>query len=310
MLSVNNLNVYTKSNKCILREITFTLENNKTLCILGQSGSGKSVLAYSIMDILHKNLYVKEGSVILDDEDLTLLKTNVRRKRLGKDISLIMQNPLTALDPTVKVGKQILEALKLHNKKENNEILIKRVYTLLEEVNLDKDIYNKYPHEISGGMAQKIVIAIAIANNPKLIIADEPITALDKKNTYDILKILKEKSNEYGSSMIYISHDIESVRYMADFILILYKGIIVEILSIENFLNNPKHPYTIDLKNSVISGTYKNNKIETTEKVESNIDGCIYYSNCKQKCDKCKTDIPIIENDGHFVRCIVNNLTD
>ncbi len=305
MLTVKNLDVFTKSEVCILKDISFELENNKTLCILGQSGSGKSVLAYSIMDILHKNLYVKNGVVTLDDEVLTDLKPIERRKRLGKTISLIMQNPLTALDPTIIVGKQILETLKIHNKKENNKVLIKKVYDLLEEVNLESEVYKKYPHEISGGMAQKVVIAIAIANSPKLIIADEPITALDRKNTLDILNILKEKKEQNNSSMIYISHDISSITYMADIVLVLYKGNVVEILSKEEFVNNPLHPYTIDLKNSVIKGRYKDNKIETNflDKT-SESEGCPYLSNCSKCEEKCKNEIPLVKRNNRFIRCI------
>lgn len=304
MLCVNNLDVFTKSNNQILKNISFTLEDNKVLCILGQSGSGKSVLAYSIMDILHKNLILQNGSIILDDTDLTSLTPLQHRKRLGKDISLIMQNPLTALDPTVRIGKQIAESIKIHNKSITKNDLIERVYTLLKEVNLEVDVYFKYPHEISGGMAQKAVIAIAIANNPKLIIADEPITALDKKSTYDILNILKAEKQKNNSSMIYISHDIESVSFMADIILVLYKGVVVEILS-NNEFDNPFHPYTKDLIASVIKGTYKDDKIEMRPKSKEKADnGCIYYQYCNKKSDDCKNEIPLIQENGRYYRCI------
>ncbi len=303
MLTVKNLDVFSKSNVQILNDISFTLENNKTLCILGQSGSGKSVLAYSIMDILHKNLFVKNGEITLDEMILTDLKPLDRRKILGKHISLIMQNPLTALDPTVKVGKQILETLKLHNSKENKDVLNKKVYSLLEDVGLESDVYNKYPHEISGGMAQKVVIAIAIANNPKLIIADEPITALDRKSTYDILRLLKEKQQAYNSMMIYISHDIASVEFMADFVIVLYKGVIVEIMTREEF-ETPLHPYSVDLKNSVIKGTYNENKIEVSEKTSDGDGMCIYYPYCKNRSEECVQDVPLKEVNNRLVRCI------
>lgn len=305
MLTVKNLGVSTKSGVMILNDISFNLMDNKTLCILGQSGSGKSVLAYSIMDILHKNLEVTSGDVILDTEILTDLNPTLRRKKLGANISLIMQNPLTALDPTVKVGKQIKEAILIHNKKIDKKLLEQRVLNLLAEVNLDKDIYDKYPYEISGGMAQKAVIAIAISNNPNLIIADEPITALDRKNTYDILNILKSKKENLNSSMIYISHDIASVEFMADDIIVLYKGYIVEILSKDKFINNPSHPYTIDLKNSVIKGTYTDNKIETIyETSYETKNGCIYQVHCKYKTKECEKDIPLINTENGCVRCV------
>ncbi len=303
MLTVKNLDVFSKSNTQILKDISFVVEDNKTLCILGQSGSGKSVLAYSIMDILHKNLFVNNGEITLDDTILTNLKPIERRRMLGKHISLIMQNPLTALDPTVKVGKQILETLVFHNKQEKKDILQNRVYDLLSNVGLEKDVYNKYPHEISGGMAQKVVIAIAIANNPKLIIADEPITALDRKSTLDILTLLKEKQKAYNSMMIYISHDIASVEFMADFIIVLYKGVIVEMMSKEQF-QNPMHPYSINLKNSVIKGTYKDNKIVVQEKTADGYDKCIYYPYCKNRSDECVKDIPLKEINNRLVRCI------
>ncbi len=303
MLTVKNLDVFSKSNTQILNDISFVVQDNKTLCILGQSGSGKSVLAYSIMDILHKNLFVKNGDISLDDIVLTNLKPIDRRRMLGKHISLIMQNPLTALDPTVKVGKQILETLKLHNKQEKKAILQKKVYDLLLNVGLEEEVYNKYPHEISGGMAQKVVIAIAIANNPKLIIADEPITALDRKSTFDILKLLKEKQKAYNSMMIYISHDIASVEFMADFIIVLYKGVIVEMMSKEQF-KNPMHPYSIDLKNSVIKGTYKDNKIIVNEKTAEGVGKCLYYPYCKNRSVECTKDVPLKGINNRLVRCV------
>lgn len=305
MLTVKNLNVVSKSNTKILEDISFTLEDGKTLCILGQSGSGKSVLAYSIMDILHKNLQVESGIITLDDLLLTNLKSSERRKKLGILISLIMQNPLTALDPTSKIGKQIEESIKIHNKKINKKILKTTVKNLLENVGLCEDIYGKYPHEISGGMAQKVVIAIAIANKPKVIIADEPITALDQKNTYDILATLKDMKKQNNSSMIYISHDISSVEFMADDILVLYKGEVVEILSKDEFTNNPLHPYTIDLKNSAIKGSYKTQKIKVQDEINTNIEkGCKYFPKCNFKSENCKTTIPISNKNKHFVRCV------
>ncbi len=303
MLTVKNLEVFTKSNKQILEDISFSLDDAKTLCILGQSGSGKSVLAYAIMDILHTNLVTKNGEITLFDTKITDLSPIERRKRLGKDISLVMQNPLTALDPTVKIGKQIVEALRIHNKSAKKEDLIKRTYELLENVSLEKDVFNNYPHEVSGGMAQKAVVAIAIANSPKLIIADEPITALDHKSTSDILKLLKEKQKEHKSMMIYISHDIASVEFMADKILVLYKGSIMEIMSKEEF-ENPLHPYTIELKNSVISGTYKDNKIETAQKTASFDGGCKYYNYCNKRTDDCKNNIDLKQIYNRYVRCI------
>ncbi len=305
MLTVKNLDVSTKNGVAILNNISFELLEGRTMCILGQSGSGKSVLAYSIMDILHKNLVATSGEITLGDVVLTNLSAIERRKRLGLDISLIMQNPLTALDPTVKVGKQIAETIKIHNKKIDKKVLKDRVYKLLKDVNLEEDIYNKYPYEISGGMAQKVVIAIAIANSPKLIIADEPITALDRKNTYDILNILKDKKENNTQSMIYISHDIASVEFMADDIIVLYKGYIVEILSKDEFINKPLHPYTVDLKNSVIKGTYSENKIETTYESNTKVEnGCIYQNHCKKKTDLCMGDIPLNKIGDGYVRCI------
>ncbi len=305
MLTVKNLDVSTKNGVAILNNISFELLEGRTMCILGQSGSGKSVLAYSIMDILHRNLTATSGEIILDDTVLTELSAIERRKRLGIDISLIMQNPLTALDPTVKVGKQIAECIKIHNKKIDKNILKERVIKLLKDVNLTEDIYNKYPYQISGGMAQKVVIAIAMANRPKLIIADEPITALDRNNTYDILNILKDKKENNTQSMIYISHDIASVEFMADDIIVLYKGFIVEILTKDEFINKPLHPYTVDLKNSVIKGTYSENKIESIYESNTKVEkGCIYQNHCKMKTDACLSEIPLNKVDNGYVRCI------
>lgn len=305
MLTVKNLDVFTKSNKHILKDISFSIEENTTLCVLGESGSGKSVLAYSIMDILHKNLYAKNGEITFFGETLTDLSPLERRKKLGLLMTLIMQNPMTALDPTVILGKQIDETIKMHNKSLSKKARTEKVMELLNDVGLTPDVYKKYPFEVSGGMAQKVVIAIAIANSPKLIIADEAITALDRKSSYEILSLLKENVVSKGKTLIYISHDIDSVLYMADNILVLYKGEVVEFLSKSEFINNPLHPYTKDLSNSVISGTYKEKKLVVPKKDSTRLDSyCIYYEYCKNKSELCKKEISLFEKDNHIVRCI------
>lgn len=305
MLTVKNLDVFTKSNKLILNDISFSIEENTTLCVLGESGSGKSVLAYSIMDILHKNLYVKNGEITFFNEKLTDLAPLDRRKKLGLLMSLIMQNPMTALDPTVTLGKQIDETIKIHNKTLSKKERTEKVFDLLKDVGLTPDVYKKYPFEVSGGMAQKVVIAIAIANNPKLIIADEPITALDRKSSYEILSLLKDNVVSNDKTLIYISHDIDSILYMADNILVLYKGYVVEFLSKSDFINNPLHPYTKDLSNSVISGTYKEKKLIVPKKDSTRLDSyCIYYEYCTHKTEHCQKEIPLVQKDNHIVRCI------
>lgn len=305
MLTIKNLDVFSKSKKHILKDVSFSIEKNKTLCVLGESGSGKSVLAYTIMDILHRNLYVKNGTITFLGKSLNELDANDRRSMLGEQISLVMQNPMISLDPTVMCGKQIEETIKFHNKKIDKKTLKTRAIELLKSVNLDEDVYKKYPFEISGGMAQKVVIAIAIANTPPLIIADEPITALDKKNSLEILNLLKDVKNKNKSSLLYISHDIDSVAYMADFILVLYKGEVMEFLSIDDFNKNPLHPYTKDLLGSVISSSYKDGPlivpVKSGEKLKN---GCSYYRYCNKRSDECKKPIPTSFENNRIVKCI------
>lgn len=244
ILEVNNLNVFFKDkNKDvqILKDISFKIEKNQCLGILGESGSGKSMLWKSIMGLLDENFKI-EGKV--DFKNISLLDMNKEEKRLirGDEITVIVQNPMTAFDPLFTVGNQILETFQTHTNKNKKEAT-KLALNILERMNIPNgsDVLEKYPHELSGGMLQRMMIGLSIALNPSLVIADEPTTAIDSLNQVEVIKELKELREKFKLSMIFISHDLHVLSQIADEIIVMKDGRIVEKGTKEQIINNPRN---------------------------------------------------------------------
>lgn len=235
-----------------IRDVSFDLYEGETLAIVGESGSGKSVTTRSIMGLLASNALVKNGEILFGGEDI--LKNSERRmqKIRGKEISMIFQDPMTSLDPTMKIGKQIAESLLKHTKVSKKDALQKAL-ELLELVGIPnaKKRLKNYPHQFSGGQRQRIVIAVALICYPEILIADEPTTALDVTIQAQILELLKDIQQKVNSSIIFITHDLGVVANVADRVAVMYAGKIVEIGTATEIFYNPQHPYTWGLLGSM-----------------------------------------------------------
>ena len=248
ILSVKNLQVsfQTFDGKVqAVRGIDFDLKKGETLAIVGESGSGKSVTTRSIMQLLSDNALVENGEIIFEQENILEKSESEMQQIRGKKIAMIFQDPMTSLDPTMKVGLQVAESMIKHLKLSKKEALQQAVQ-LLEQVgipNAEKRV-NDYPHQFSGGQRQRIVIAIALACNPDILIADEPTTALDVTIQAQILELLKEIQQKQGTSIIFITHDLGVVANVADRVAVMYAGKIVEYGLVDEIFYNPRHPYT------------------------------------------------------------------
>ncbi|MCK1238940.1 ABC transporter ATP-binding protein [Streptococcus uberis] len=254
ILSVNNLHVdfktYAGDVKAI-RDINFELNKGETLAIVGESGSGKSVTTRTLMGLNAKNATIS-GDIDFKGKKLNELKEQDWVKVRGKEIAMIFQDPMTSLDPTMKIGMQIAEAILIHEKVSKADAL-SRALELMKQVGIPdaEEHINDYPHQWSGGMRQRAVIAIALAANPEILIADEPTTALDVTIQNQILKLMKELQSQISSSIIFITHDLGVVAGMADRVAVMYAGKIVEYGTVDEVFYNPQHPYTWGLLNSM-----------------------------------------------------------
>lgn len=235
-----------------VRGVTFDLHKGETLAIVGESGSGKSVACKTIMRILSSNGYIKDGQILFDGKDLTKISEKDMEKVRGKDIAMIFQDPMTSLNPTMTIGKQIMEPIIKHQGF-SKEDARKRAIELIELVGISdaEKRFKQYPHQFSGGMRQRIVIAISLACNPKVLIADEPTTALDVTIQAQILELIKDLQEKTGVAVIFITHDLGVVANMADRVAVMYAGKIIEYGTSDDIFYDPKHPYTWGLLGSM-----------------------------------------------------------
>lgn len=245
-----------------VRGVDMTLNSGEILAIVGESGCGKSVLCKSLMKLLPKNASIDRGSIIAGGRDITKYSEKEMNNLRGKFFSMIFQNPTTALNPTITVGSQLSSAIRIHNKglskKEAYDIAIELMKLVGIETPFEK--YNLYPYQFSGGMCQRMVIAIALSGSPKLLIADEPTTALDVTIQAQILKLLKDLKTKLNTSVILVTHDLSSAQKIADRVAIMYAGRIVEIGKTNEVFSSPAHPYTVGLIQAIPKF---NSKVET-----------------------------------------------
>lgn len=316
ILEVKDLNVsfHTYAGEVrAVRNVNFYLNKGETLAMVGESGCGKTVTAKSILRLLRTPpAEIKLGSQILFDGENVV---EMDKKRLlsyrGEDVSMIFQDPMTSLNPTMTVGKQIMESLEIHkklSKKQAEEETVK----LLKLVNIPnpEQRINQYPHELSGGMRQRIMIAIALSCNPKILLADEPTTALDVTIQAQIIDLLRELKDKFNTSIILVTHDLGVVANFADRIQVMYAGSIVETGTKEEIFYNGQHPYTWALLNSV-PGTDKKSKEElyslggTPPDLILPLVGCPFASRCEHSMEICKEERPLETHlsDTHKVSC-------
>ena len=255
ILSIENLRIHFETfggEVQAIRGVNLKLQKGETLALVGESGSGKSVTAKSIMKLLSNNAVVKEGTITFKGENILEKSERDMQSIRGKEIAMVFQDPMTSLDPTMKIGKQITEVIIKHEKASKEEAN-KRAEELLELVGIPnaKERMKQYPHQFSGGQRQRIVIAIALACNPDVLIADEPTTALDVTIQAQILELLKELQQQFQMAIIFITHDLGVVANVADRVAVMYAGKVVEVGTVDEVFYNPQHPYTWGLLRSM-----------------------------------------------------------
>lgn len=313
ILRVDNLHVHFKTEDGIIKAVngaSFELYPGETLAIVGESGSGKTVTALSTIRLLDENGWIAEGEIQYKDMDVLSLSYNHLRKIRGKEISMIFQEPMTALNPVYTIGEQIMESLELHLKMNEKEGK-KRAIDLLKKVGIPEPErrIDQYPHELSGGMRQRAMIAMALACNPSILIADEPTTALDVTIQAQILELMKDLQNEFKMAIIFITHDLGVIAEMADRALVMYGGEVVESGEIKTIFKRPRHPYTWGLMNSIPRIDKDEEKLLSIPGVVPNPlnfpKGCKFSNRCFFADQKCVDEDPNLEEiePGHFSRC-------
>lgn len=267
VLRINNLSVsfYTASGETqAVRDVSLSLRQGEVLALVGESGCGKTVLCKSILRLLPKDAKIKSGEVLSGDKDICRLTQTEMQSVRGSNISMIFQDPLTSLNPTMSIGRQIAEAVRLHDRKLKRGDIRKRVIELLELVGIPDAVnrYDSYPYHFSGGMRQRCVIAIALAANPRILIADEPTTALDVTIQAEILKLLKDIQQKLGMSILFVTHDLGVVAKIADRVAVMYAGKIVEYGMSEEIFYDARHPYTWGLLGALPYYARKNGELQ------------------------------------------------
>ncbi|MDR1210800.1 MAG: ABC transporter ATP-binding protein [Spirochaetaceae bacterium] len=291
--------------------ISLDLEKGKTLGLVGETGAGKTTTALGLMRLIPDPPgKIVSGQIYFNGKNLLKYNKMQMRFHRGKNSSMIFQDPMTSLNPVITVGEQIAEAIRLHDKASRLEAE-KKSARMLEIVGIPSDRMGEYPHQFSGGMKQRVVIAIALACNPQMIIADEPTTALDVTIQAQILELMRQLQETYKTAMILITHDLGIVAEICDEVAIMYAGHIVEKGSLENIYNNTCHPYTKGLFGSLPKLTGKIHRLNPIYGLMPDPvnlpSGCAFHTRCKDKKPECETVIP--ENrevsQGHFVRCLL-----
>lgn len=297
--------------------IGFTINKGESIGLVGESGCGKSISAMSIINLLPSPpAIIKNGEIVFENKNIFRLKNEEIREIRGKDIGVIFQEPSTSLNPTQTIGNQIGEVFKIHYPELTKKEIKEKTISLLKRVGipLAEERIHSYPHEFSGGMKQRVMIAIAIACNPKLLIADEPTTALDVTIQAQILDLIKDIQKEYGMAVLLITHNMGIVVEMCKKVLIMYAGRIVEYGSVFDIFSNPLHPYTQGLLESVPLLNKEKKRLYSIPGLVPHpkdfIKGCRFRDRCSKRFEKCNIDqSPILLNvkDNHYVSCFLYN---
>ena len=318
LLEVNNLKTYFDTDEGTVRAVdgvSFHIDKGETLAVVGESGSGKSVTSLSIMRLIPMPPgRIAEGEILFSGENLVTKSEREMRKIRGNDISMIFQEPMTSLNPVYTVGDQIAEAIVLHQGKSYKQAMTMAA-EMLELVGIPepgKRVKN-YPHQMSGGMRQRVMIAMALSCGPQLLIADEPTTALDVTIQAQILDLMRKLQNEIGMSILFITHDLGVVAEIADRVVVMYAGRAVEEGEAGDIFAKPLMPYTMGLLNSIPRVDKAAEHQERLEAIPGNVpnplrlpEGCSFHTRCRFMIDECKAEVPklVDTGGGHTVRCI------
>ena len=318
LLEINKLHTYFKTRRGLIKAVngvSCTIEEGKTLGLVGESGSGKSQTAMSILQLFEPNQKIYSGEIIFDGKKISAYNRSQMEKVRGNDISMIFQEPMSSLNPVFTVEKQISEVLILH-KHMNKKEAAKRVEELLAQVKIPNPhvVAKQYPFELSGGMNQRVMIAMALACEPKLLIADEPTTALDVTIQAQILKLMNELKEKKNTSILFITHDLGVINQMADEVAVMYCGQIVEQSPVDYIFKHDitdyNHPYTVALLNSIPAIT--SDRDERLDIIPGSVphplnlpDGCKFADRCKYATDKCRSEMPelVAINENQKIRC-------
>ena len=322
ILKIENLKIEFRVGKKTVHavnDVNLTVRRGHTLGIVGESGCGKSVTAHSILQLLPPNGDIKEGKILFAPEEggeaieLQALQRNGKEIRAirGQKISMIFQDPMMSLNPVYTVGKQIMENLVLHEKVDKEKAK-ERIIRLLGQLGIPEpeQRYKQYPHQFSGGMKQRVMIAIAMICNPGLLIADEPTTALDVTIQKQILRLMEQLKEEFGTSVILITHNMGIVAEACDEVAVMYMGRVVESGTVRQIFENPQHPYTRALLRSVpVPGMPEDTELQSipgsTPDASEKFDYCEFAPRCDRFCEGCRQGFPPAEEiePGHFVSC-------
>lgn len=313
ILEVKNLKTYFYTEDNIIPAVdgvSFSINKGETLGIVGESGSGKSVTAFSILGLLPEPpAKIVGGEIFFKGENLLLKTEEQMRKIRGNRISMIFQEPMTSLNPVYTVGQQISEAIQLHQKVSKKEAMKKAVEMLkLVKISLPEKRIAEYPHQLSGGMRQRVMIAMALSCMPELLIADEPTTALDVTIQAQILTLIKELKQRLGTAVVLITHDFGVVAEVADDVMVMYCGRILEHADVRTIFDKPKHPYTVGLLNSIPKFTGPKKKLQAIQGVIPAINeitqGCRFKTRCNFKKEICNNEEPkLVQVKDSLVRC-------
>ncbi len=315
VLTVKNLKTsFMTSNGEVqaVRGVSFQVEKGEILGIVGESGSGKSVTSMSILRLLADTAKIVDGEVIFGGNDLTKVTNRKMREIRGEKIAMIFQDPMSSLNPLIPVGEQVAEMIRVHHKELSKDELNEKVFELFGQVRIPEPEkrYKSYPHEFSGGMRQRVMIAMALANRPELLIADEPTTALDVTIQDQILKQLRALQKEYETSIIFITHDLGVVAELCERVIVMYGGLIMEEATIDDIFEHPKHPYTLGLLESIPAiDQEKANRLSPIPGSPPDMTkppiGCPFAPRCPYARQICASECPeyVNINDTHRSMC-------
>ena len=316
ILSVQNLHTSFHTDKGEVKAVngvTFNLEKGKILGIVGESGSGKSVTAYSIMRILEKNGRITEGKILYKGQDIATFSEKQMREFRGKCCSIIFQDPMTSLNPVFTVGNQLKEAIELHTDRKGKEAEARAIEMLtLVGVNEPEKRVKQYPYELSGGMRQRVMIAMALACEPDILIADEPTTALDVTIQAQILELMQSLQKKLGMAIIMVTHDLGVIADMCDEIIVMYGGRVCERGTAEDIFYRPHHEYTKGLLRSIPNVDRIGEKLVPIPGTPINLlnmpKGCAFCPRCEEAMEICIEEQPpeMQMPDGHFASCWLN----
>ncbi|WP_068620834.1 ABC transporter ATP-binding protein [Paenibacillus tuaregi] len=315
LLDIRSLDVDLKSPKetlPVLEGITLSVRPGEVVGIVGESGCGKSILSLSVLGLLPGNMSIRSGEIWVEASPVHQLgKEQIRRIR-GRKVAMIFQDPMTSLNPSLTIGQQLIEGIRLHLEYSKTEAKAHAI-RLLHKVGLSRPetLLGEYPHQLSGGMRQRVMIAMALSCNPDLIIADEPTTALDVTIQAQILDLLKQISEEEGTAILLVSHDLGVILEMCDRVAVMYAGQIVEEGPVDDIFTGPKHPYTIGLMSSVPSPGKKNQRLfsikGTVPSLRERRGGCRFSTRCAHATRECFEGTPVLKqvSGAHSARCFL-----